>query len=170
MALVIDKRTNNRLILSLGGNVGNVRAVFKNAINQIPSELGEVLKQSSIYKTAAWGVENQPDFLNQVLIVKTKYTPKDCLAKLLNLELDLGRIRNGKKWEERVIDIDILFYNSEIIDLPSLKIPHPFVHERNFILIPLAEIYGNFVHPQLNKTILDLRKESIDRLQVVKEI
>jgi 2-amino-4-hydroxy-6-hydroxymethyldihydropteridine diphosphokinase len=170
MALTIDKRINNTLLLSLGGNVGDVRKVFAKAINGIESELGEVLKQSSIYKTAAWGVENQPDFLNQVLIVETKLKPLDCLTKVLKLEHDLGRVRSGKKWEERVIDIDILFYDEKVIDLPNLKVPHPFLHERNFILIPLVEIYSDFVHPQLNKTILELKKMCFDDLEVIKDV
>jgi 2-amino-4-hydroxy-6-hydroxymethyldihydropteridine diphosphokinase len=168
MALAIDKRTNNTLILSLGGNVGDVRTVFAKAINSIESGLGKVLSQSSIYKTAAWGVENQPDYLNQVLIVETKLKPLECLNRVLKLELDLGRIRNGKKWEERIIDIDILFYDEKIIDLPTLKVPHPFLHKRNFILIPLTEICSDFVHPQLNKTISDLKNECNDSLKVDK--
>lgn len=148
--------------------MGDVRAVFKSAINKIESELGKVLKQSSIYKTAAWGVENQPNFLNQVLIVDTKLKPLECLNKVLKLELDLGRIRNGKKWEERVIDIDILFYDDEIIELDELKVPHPYIQDRNFILIPLTEVCCEYVHPQLNRTIASLKNECNDELNVEK--
>jgi 2-amino-4-hydroxy-6-hydroxymethyldihydropteridine diphosphokinase len=165
----IDKRINNTLILSLGGNVGDVRTVFEVAINKIELELGEVLKQSSKYKTAAWGVENQPDFLNQVLLVKTKLNPEECLQKILALEVTLGRVRTGKKWTERIIDIDILFFNQKIIDLPTLKIPHPFIQERNFILFPLAEIAADFIHPQLNKAISTLKNECEDKLEIIKE-
>ena len=168
MALTIDKRINNTLILSLGGNVGDVKALFIKAISRIEEELGTIVKKSSLYATAAWGVENQPDFLNQILEIETEYEPEKCLELILALEIELGRIRTGKKWEERVIDIDILFYGSEIIDLPHLKIPHPFIQDRNFILIPLAEICSDLIHPQLDKLISVLKNECNDPLDVTK--
>lgn len=168
MALQIDKRINKTLILSFGGNVGNVRGVFKSAKVCVEEEIGKVVKKSSLYKTAAWGVENQPDFLNQVLIVETNLTPKNCLTKILAIEKKMGRIRSGKRWEERVIDIDMLFYEDEIIDLKELKVPHPYIQDRNFILVPLAEVCCEYVHPQLNKTIIVLKNECNDRLKVEK--
>lgn len=168
MAFSIDKRTNHVLILSLGGNIGDVEASFNDAIAELEQSVGNVEKKSSIYKTAAWGVENQPDFINQVLLLNTILEPLDCLHYILNIEQKLGRVRNGEKWQQRPIDIDILFYDQEVIDLPDLKVPHPYLHKRNFILYPLAEISPKFVHPQLNMDILALKNRCIDELKVDK--
>jgi len=164
----IDKRINNTLILSLGGNIGDVEACFKRALEEISVKLGKVEKQSSIYKTAAWGNENQPDFLNQVIIVSTDNSPIYCLQKLLEIEAKLGRIR-VEKWGERIIDIDILFYNQEVINTPNLIVPHPLIQERNFILMPLSEVTTQLVHPVMNKSIKTLREECKDKLIVKKQ-
>lgn len=167
MALDIDKRINNTLILSLGGNVGSVEANFKRALEEISTELGKVEKRSSIYRTAAWGNENQPDFLNQVIVVSTNKPSTDCLQIILKIETKLGRIR-AEKWGERIIDIDILFYNDEIIKTPNLTVPHPLIQDRNFILTPLSEVVGQLVHPVVNKTVETLRMECDDNLIVKK--
>lgn len=155
------------LILSLGGNVGDVELHFKKAIKTLSTAFGEPEKISSLYKTAAWGKTNQPDFLNQVISFKTDLSPAKALAICLEVEDELGRIRY-EKWGERTIDIDILFYENEIIDIKGLIIPHPRLHERLFTLKPLNEIYPNFLHPSFNKTITELLTASDDTLPVNK--
>ncbi len=168
MVFDTDKRIENKLILSLGGNIGDVKAIFKATLRKIEEEIGEVILKSSLYQTAAWGNENQADFFNQVIIVQTKYNASDSLKKCLEIEKYLGRERTGEKWIARPIDIDILFFNEEIIDLPDLKVPHPFILERNFILAPCSEISPNFIHPIAQKTIETLYKESKDDKQIKK--
>ena len=128
-----------------------------------------MIKASSLYKTKAWGYENQPDFINQVLIFKSHLKPNELLKICLAIEKKLGRKRiEGVNWQERGIDIDILFYEKEIIDSIDLKIPHPYLHQRNFVLFPLAEIIPDFIHPLLNKTIDELKKSCEDKLKVIK--
>lgn len=168
MVTDIDKRAKNTLILSLGGNVGNVTTSFAKAIAKINQEIGEVVLTSSVYQTKAWGHEAQADFFNQVIQVETVKKPVQCLQLILEIETSLGRLRTGDKWRERIIDIDILFYNQEQIDEPHLKIPHPYIHQRNFILTPLAEICAEYIHPVLHKSIAVLEQTSMDKLKVVK--
>ena len=162
-------KTNNynQLILSLGGNQGDIKKTFLSTKNSITQEVGTIVKESSIYQTQAWGVENQPDFLNQVIVVETKLSPTTILEKCLAIEIKLGRKRM-KQWGERTIDIDLLFFNSEIIQTEDLQIPHPRISERNFILHPLAEIIPEFTHPILNKSISQLKIDCTDDLKVFK--
>ncbi len=155
------------LILLLGGNLGDVELHFQKAIYSLNKALGEVEKKSSVYKTAAWGKTDQPDFLNQVVSFKTNVSAAKALAICLEVEDELGRIRY-EKWGERTIDIDILFYENEIIDIKGLIIPHPRLHERLFTLKPLAEIHPKFIHPVFNKTIVQLLETSDDTLAVNK--
>ncbi len=166
---MMSGKTNNynQLILSLGGNQGDIKKTFLSAKNNIAQEIGTIVKESSIYQTQAWGVENQPDFLNQVIVVETKLSPITILEKCLVIEMELGRKRM-KRWGERTIDIDLLFFNSEIIQTENLQIPHPKISERNFILHPLAEIIPEFIHPILNKSISQLKIDCTDSLKVFK--
>ncbi len=161
------KNNYNQLILSLGGNRGDIKKTFLSAKNMITQEVGSIIKESPIYQTQAWGVENQPDFLNQVIIVETTLSPLAVLEKCLMVEMELGRKRI-KKWGERTIDIDLLFYNNEIIQTENLQIPHPRISKRNFILFPLNEIIPNFIHPVLNVSIKNLKNECSDDLKVFK--
>jgi 2-amino-4-hydroxy-6-hydroxymethyldihydropteridine diphosphokinase len=166
MVLQIDKR-KNRVVLSLGGNIGEVQKVFENARGHLQKKIGGLVLSSSLYSTKAWGVEDQPDFLNQVVVLETKLSPLEVLRCCLSIEEELGRIRK-EKWHERIIDIDVLFYNDEIIDMEELVLPHPFIQDRNFILYPLVEIIPDFIHPRLEKTIIDLKNSCKDQLTVKK--
>lgn len=158
----------NKVVLALGGNKGNVNETFKKAIGLIKTNIGLVSKSSSLYKTAAWGVTNQPDFINQIIVVETKMSPTELLGICMKIETLLGRTRNSEnRWKERVIDIDILFYNNEIILLPNLEIPHPEIENRKFILVPLVEILPNFIHPKLKKSIKSILNNCSDTLKVV---
>ena len=140
------------VVLLLGSNMGDSLACLKTAIHHIENRLSPIIMASSLYKTAAWGKVNQADFFNQVVAIKSSFTPEEILTITLDIEMQMGRERI-EKWAERVIDIDILFYGNDIIDNPNLKVPHPYLHVRRFTLIPLQEILPQFVHPVFNKTI-----------------
>lgn len=155
------------LYLSLGGNVGNVVETFQKAKVLISKNIGKIIIVSGLYKTAAWGLENQPDFLNQVLLVNTKLSPTQVLTQALAIEKELGRVRL-QKWGERTLDIDLLFYDDSVLEEEHLIVPHPRISERKFILIPLKEISENLLHPVLKKTVSQLLSECKDELKVEK--
>lgn len=127
------------IYLGLGTNLGDRYLNLENAIILINQQVGNVLKQSTIHETKAWGKTNQPDFLNMVIKIDTTLAPQILLKKCLSIENEIGRVR-AEKWGPRLIDIDILYYNDLIIDDENLKIPHPFINERDFVLKPLKEI------------------------------
>ena len=145
MVSQIDKR-KNKVVLSLGGNIGDVQQVFELARIQLEKRIGELVISSSLYSTKAWGIENQSDFLNQVVVILTECAPLEVLEFCLIIEEELGRVRK-EKWHERIIDIDVLFYEDKIIDSTNLILPHPYIQDRNFILHPLVEIMPGFIHP-----------------------
>jgi 2-amino-4-hydroxy-6-hydroxymethyldihydropteridine diphosphokinase len=155
----------NTCILLLGSNQSDRAGNLSRARHSIGSAIGAIKKCSSIYETEAWGMTDQPSFYNQVCIVYTENNPGNVLEKIEQIETQLGR-SDRVKWGPRVIDIDILFYNEEVVDSEDLKIPHPLLHERRFALIPLQEIIPEFVHPQLGKTISELTHAAADKLQV----
>jgi 2-amino-4-hydroxy-6-hydroxymethyldihydropteridine diphosphokinase len=165
--MVAEMDERNKVVLSLGGNVGDVKDTFNKAISLLKEESAMGLIISPLYSTKAWGVEDQPDFLNQVVILESKDDPTQVLEVILAIELKLGRVRK-QKWFERVIDIDLLFYNNEIINLKQLIVPHPFLHKRNFVLYPLADLIPLYIHPLLKKTVQELKTECEDELEVVK--
>jgi 2-amino-4-hydroxy-6-hydroxymethyldihydropteridine diphosphokinase len=137
------------------------------AIEQIHMQNIFLLQQSNIYKTAAWGNTEQDDFYNQVIEVSTELSAEILLQTLLGIETKMGRTRN-QKWEARIIDLDILYFNNEIIDTEILKVPHPYMHLRRFTLIPLTEIAANYVHPIFDKTNSELLASCCDGSEVIK--
>lgn len=141
--------------LLLGSNLGNRKEILDKALELITKKIGIIISQSEDYETKPWGVTNQPDFLNLAIGIHTNLKPLEILKQTQAIENQLGRVRK-EKWGARLIDIDIMFYENEIIDEPNLKVPHPLMQERDFALIPLAEIVPNLVHPVLGKTILEL--------------
>jgi len=158
-----------KVYLLLGGNLGDRKKNILSAINLIEQKIGSVSKRSSCYETAPWGFTDQPNFYNIALEVQTDLLPRQVLKENLYIEQELGRTRvPGKQWKERLIDIDILFFGDQIIQEENLKIPHPFLHERKFVLEPMKEIAGFFVHPVLNKTIEELAEDCNDNLKVIK--
>ena len=153
--------------LLLGSNLGKREEILENAVNSIKKTIGNVSKNSSIYETLAWGIEDQPAFLNQVIKIETTINPHQLLTAINKIEKELGRIRH-EKWGERLIDIDILYYDDSVLDTQPLTIPHPEIANRKFTLVPLAEIAPEFFHPVLAKTQTELLKECKDGLEVKK--
>ena len=135
------------------------------AEKRIVSKVGNVTEKSHIYKTAAWGKTDQPEFYNRILIVETMLDANLVLKTILGIETSMGRKRNFK-YEARTIDIDILFFNKEIINTPDLKVPHPLIQDRRFVLVPLNELSPHFVHPGINKTVSELLDICKDELNV----
>lgn len=157
----------NNTYLLLGSNMGNSKANLSKAVVQIEKQIGTITRQSGLYSTAAWGNTKQPDFLNQVIIVETKLSSLQTMQTILNIEKKMGRIRTVKN-APRVIDIDILFFNKEIIEEEHLFIPHPQIQNRRFVLVPLNQLSPNLKHPVLNKTVHQLLINCPDRLNVKK--
>ncbi len=158
----------NTAYLLLGSNLKNPEHQLSSARNHIAAEIGEILNTSSLYATAAWGNTDQPDFLNQVIVVDTDFSAEALMKTILNIEENMGRIRTQKN-APREIDIDILFFNNDIIDLPELTVPHPLLQERKFVLIPLNEIAPSFKHPVFLKTPQELLEICTDTLDVQKK-
>jgi 2-amino-4-hydroxy-6-hydroxymethyldihydropteridine diphosphokinase len=157
----------NTAYLLIGSNMGNRQEVLQKARKMIEDSCGVIEQQSAIYLTAAWGLEAQADFLNQVLRIDTKLDAQLLLRKVQAIEVELGRERSIL-YGPRIIDIDILFFNDEIINEENLVIPHPQIQNRRFVLVPLAEITPALVHPVLQKTVVQLLAECPDKLAVQK--
>jgi 2-amino-4-hydroxy-6-hydroxymethyldihydropteridine diphosphokinase len=156
----------SEVFLLLGTNLGNTRMNLERARIYIKN-IGNIVTESSVYRTKAWGKTDQPDFYNQVLGIITSIEPEELLQKVLSIESEIGRERK-EKWGPRIIDIDILFYENRIVELENLFIPHPGIPSRRFVLEPLAEIAPDFIHPLLKKNIRTLLKECPDILEVEK--
>jgi 2-amino-4-hydroxy-6-hydroxymethyldihydropteridine diphosphokinase len=147
--------------LLLGSNKGNREEQITSALRLIEFRCGTIKLQSSLYETEAWGLKEQAAFLNKAVLLHTNLSPVNLLEALKYIEREIGRSGNVT-WGPREIDIDILFYNTEIVNLPELKIPHPYLHQRRFTLVPLNEIACDFLHPELQKTINHLLKQCTD--------
>ncbi len=156
----------NTTHLLIGGNLGDRFLNLQKAKELIVKKIGNISEESSIYETAAWGLKEQPDFLNQALQVSTDLSPQGLLAEIHLIEETLERKRL-QKWGTRTMDIDILFYEHQIINTFNLVIPHPFLHKRRFTLVPLCELIPDFVHPVLQKTVEGLLLECEDELEVI---
>jgi len=152
---------HHQIFLGLGSNLGNREENLLTAQKLIEEKVGKIRSKSSVYETAAWGITEQNAFLNQVIEVETSFSPSAVLHLVLKIEKDMGRIREIK-WGERSIDIDILYYNNEIISTENLVIPHSFIQERKFVLVPLCDIAQDFIHPKLQQTNLELLEKCQD--------
>ena len=145
------------IFLGLGSNQGDRELNLKKSIKLLNSRVGKILNSSRIYESEPWGVKKQNNFLNQVVEIETNIDPNDLLSICKNIEYDMGR-KPEIKWGKRVIDIDILYYQSKIINNKILLIPHKLMHERKFVMIPLNDINESHLHPILkisNKEILN---------------
>jgi 2-amino-4-hydroxy-6-hydroxymethyldihydropteridine diphosphokinase len=155
------------IFLLFGTNLGNPLENLQVAKQQIAEKIGGILRVSSLYKTAAWGNTEQPDFFNQVIEITTAFDPVILLEKILAIETMMGRKRI-EKWGPRVIDIDILFFHDVTINTATLTLPHPEIPQRKFTLMPMAELAPDFWHPVLKKNIQTLLHECQDSLAVEK--
>lgn len=157
----------NVVYLLLGSNLDDRSALLEQARKEISGKIGRINRKSSIYESEPWGFSANQAFLNQVITVETEFAPTVVLEKILEIESALGRQRDiNMRYASRLIDIDILFYNDEIIAEENLVIPHPGIPERMFTLVPLSEIDGSFIHPGSCKSIGEMIIECPDRLSV----
>ena len=153
--------------LLIGTNIGQRVDNLQKAKTYLTKFDIKITKASSVYESAAWGIENQNDFLNQVLKIETQMGPWELLETALSVEKKMGRQRK-EKWAERIIDIDILYFDEVIIKSFDLQIPHPGIPDRKFTLEPLCEIAGDMVHPDSGFTQKELLKQCRDELWVRK--
>ena len=145
---------NHTVFIALGTNLGKRKANLRAAIKALPPDV-IVLAESHVYETPPWGYEDQPAFLNMAVKAETEMEPEPLLKYLKQLEVELGREQNFR-WGPRLIDLDILFYDDLVIDTPPLVIPHPRLHERAFVLVPLEDVAPEVVHPVLQRTVSEL--------------
>lgn len=153
------------IYLLLGTNLGNKIKNLEKVRELLVSNRVAIKKESSIYETAAWGIEDQPTFLNQVLEIEVARTPDRLLTLTKEIEEKMGRVRK-EKWGERLIDIDILYFGDSIVDHDHLQIPHPEIQNRRFTLVPLVEIAADFLHPQLMVSQEEMLEACEDELEV----
>ena len=158
----------NQVYLLIGGNLGDRFTLLNQAKKSIEENIGELVKESSIYETAPWGFVSDQNFLNQVLIVSTTLTPFMVLEKCQIIENELGRKRQSEQYASRTMDIDILFYNDQIVNESNLIIPHEHLHKRRFTLEPLVELSPDLVHPIINKTLKEILQNCKDESEVRK--
>lgn len=147
--------------LGIGSNIGDRKANCERALELLGGRGIKIKKVSSMYETKPWGLKEQPDFINMAAEAETDLSPEKLLDTLKRIEKEMGR-EETVKWGPRVIDLDILFYNDAIVDTQRLRIPHPFIRERDFVVTPLAEIAPDKVHPVLKKSVRQLREELKD--------
>ncbi len=147
-----------KIVLGFGSNLGDREEYILAAYRLLEEELGELIKKSSFIETSPWGFESDNSFINSVAVFETQKTPFEALEICNKIEKELGRQRNSlhKGYQNRTIDIDILFYEDIVLDTPTLKIPHPLIQERDFVLTPLKGILPNYIHPTLKKEIKDI--------------
>lgn len=154
---VLEKHT---AYVALGSNLGDKEGNLRSALELLEEHGVEVVKVSTFICTEPYGVMDQPQFLNGACEVRTSMTPLALLHTLLKIEQEMGRVRL-RHWGERNIDLDLLLYEDVIMDTPELKLPHPDMQNRDFVLLPLAEIASEFIHPVLHKSIGELKKNLV---------
>lgn len=149
-----------KVVLIIGGNLGDRLDLINRTVKSI-SEKNSMIAKSAIYETQAWGAVAHGNFLNQVIQIETSHSPEKLLQQIQQIEETMGRNRT-ETWGDRTMDIDILYYGDEVIDTPALTIPHRFIQERRFVLVPLAEILPEMIHPVLGKSNRILLEECQD--------
>jgi len=157
-----------QVFLSIGGNLGDRTTYLVRMVEQIREKVGRVKRVSNVYESEPWGFENDQSFLNQVLEVETRLSPLCLLDTCHQIEDSLGRRRYADGYSPRTADIDILFINNLIFTLPPLVLPHKLLHERLFVLEPLAEIAPDFIHPLFKRSISELKAQCQDKGKVWK--
>lgn len=158
----------NKAFLSLGSNRGNRQEYLQNAITMLQKTGGKVRGESSIYETQPWQMSDSTNFLNQVIMLETALDAQALMDVIIQTETSMGRIRTKTGYEPRTIDIDILFFNDEVINSSSLTVPHPQIPKRRFVLEPLCELAPEYIHPTLKKSLKQLLSECPDTHTIAK--
>ena len=158
----------NDVYLGIGGNLGNTLENIKKTLALISEKIGKIEKTSSVYLSEPWGFEHKKYFTNLVVKLKTDKSPNKILELISEIELELKRLRTSSQYDARTVDIDILFYNNEIIKTENLEIPHPRIQDRLFVLLPLVEIEKDLYHQSFKKSILELLNECKDKSRIRK--
>lgn len=157
-----------RVFISIGSNLGDRAANCKDAVRRLASDNRvRVVRESALYETEPWGVVDQGPFINSAIEIETGITPRSLFELLKSIEAAMGRTR-GERWGPRVIDLDILLCDGLKIDEEGLKVPHPSIAERAFVLVPLNEIAPGLVHPVLGRTVSELLRELPDKSGVTR--
>jgi 2-amino-4-hydroxy-6-hydroxymethyldihydropteridine diphosphokinase len=151
-----------RIFLSLGSNLGDRRASLEKAAGMISRQAGLIVRRSAVYETEPWAETPGSDFLNMVLEIETILHPAELLDILHSIEAGCGRVPTLERYAPRIVDIDILFYGKEVIALPQLVVPHPVLHLRRFVLVPLTEIAPRWKHPETGVTMAELLRRCPD--------
>ncbi len=159
----------HKVFLGIGGNIGDKRNNFFKVNEIINERLGEITAHSSIYETPAWGFYSEDPFWNQVLIIESKLEAEEILWRIHEIEEEFGRKRNKERYSSREMDIDILYFDDEYFETQSLIIPHPRIHERKFVLVPLTEIAPDFKHPLRRLTSIQMLENCRDE-SIIKKI
>ncbi len=154
-------------ILCLGSNSGDRKKYILNAENGMASKGCNILTRSSFYESEPWGTHSKSWYLNRVITIEARLEPAELHVLLLETENEGGRVRSGDKYSDRTIDIDLLYFSNRVIHSSSLQVPHPRLHLRKFVLLPLNEIEPGFIHPELNKSTSELLAKCIDPCRVV---
>ena len=158
-----------KVYLGIGGNIGNKQNNFENVYQTIESELGIILIASSIYETPPWGFQTDDIFWNSIVKIETSYLPEELLMKIHLIEEKFGRKRGNEKYSSREMDIDILYFDDIYLETETLIIPHPRIHQRKFVLVPLNEIAPALKHPLLRLTTIEMLENCKD-LSVIKKV
>jgi len=157
----------NKIFLITGANIGDRRKNLETAAAFIKERIGKIIKHSSIYETEAWGNNDQSAFYNQVFFLESDFSAEQTMEEILKIEKEMGRVRTTKN-AARIIDIDILFFNDEIINSPNLIVPHKEISNRRFVLMPLNELAPTHIHPVLKKNMEELLSSCKDPLKVTR--
>lgn len=157
-----------RVYFLLGGNLGDREKILSRAIKKMVGQIGSLVQSSSIYETEPWGFSHELNFLNQVVVLESNLKAIKILDLTQEIEKDLGRVRKKNQYSERTIDIDILFYDEDIILSERLRVPHPRIQERMFALMPMMDVGADFIHPVIGKSIKELLVNCSDKMEVKK--
>ncbi len=155
--------TEHKYVLLTGSDLGDRKLALENAASLIHEQIGEIISRSAMHESEPWGFESSTKFLNQALLVKSSLAPEEALNNIQAIETSMGRQRTNKQYVSRIIDIDILCIEDRIYNTERLSIPHRFLHERSFALIPLCQVVPEWTHPLLGKSYLQLMRENLER-------